>query len=167
MTRTRIVLSICTAATLILTGCGVARSGADSAAPAPVMDEVSAEFVALQEVGFTEEEAKDDAKKDGPRPRAIRKQLRKNTLHGEIVVETREGVRTVVVQRGTVTAVTETGLTLKSTDGFELTWTYGDPLRIVKNREKVERDALKTGAEIGVGGLREGTATTARLIILK
>ena len=82
-------------------------------------------------------------------------------------MQTRDGVRTVVVQRGEITAVTETGLTVESADGFQQTWTYGDPLRIVRDGEPIERTALKTGTEIGLGGLRDGSATTARLIRVK
>lgn len=161
MTRTRIGLMISVAAALAVTGCGAGAPAAD----------VAAEAVALEAVGFTATtaEAGEDAAKneDRPRPRVIGQHLRKNTLHGELTVQGRDGVRTVVVQRGEITAVTGSGLTVKSTDGFELSWTYGDPVRIVRDGEKIERTALKTGMEVGLGGLRDGSATAARLIRVK
>jgi hypothetical protein len=97
---------------------------------------------------------------------AIRKYLRKNTLHGDITVQGKDGVKTIVVQRGTVTAVTSTGVSVKSTDGFALTWTFGDKLRLVQDRKAVPTSALKTGQEIGVAGTRDGDVTKARLIAI-
>ena len=97
----------------------------------------------------------------------LRKHLRKNTLHGEITVQGKDGVRTIVVQRGTVTAVDAKTVTVKSTDGFTQTWTFGDKLRVVQDRKTVEVSALKTGAEIGVAGAKDGDASVARLVAIK
>jgi hypothetical protein len=83
------------------------------------------------------------------------------------VVRDREGEdRTVVVQRGEVTAADDKGFTVKSADGYQLTWTFGEKARVVENREKAERGAVRTGVKVGVGGVRDGSATTARLIIV-
>jgi len=135
----------------------------------------------LAEVGFEEQlapepSASPTAGPDGKRrpgdPKAgwrkrhaARVLLRGNTLHGEAVVQTKEGTKTVVVQRGTVTAITDTSVTLKSTDGFTLTWTYGDKLHVVEHRTSVKADAIKVGDEIGVAGARDGDRTLARLIV--
>ncbi|MBI4939417.1 MAG: hypothetical protein HY830_01570 [Actinobacteria bacterium] len=44
-------------------------------------------------------------------------------LHGEVVVETAGGgTQTLLVQRGTVTAKTADGVTVRSSDGFTTTW---------------------------------------------
>jgi hypothetical protein len=44
-------------------------------------------------------------------------------LHGEVVVEkTGGGTETLLVQRGTVTAKTAAGVTVRSSDGFTTTW---------------------------------------------
>ncbi|GAA2638172.1 hypothetical protein [Paractinoplanes durhamensis] len=160
MRRTLVALGISGA--LLLAGCGV---GAGAAASSDVADEA----VALQQVGF--ETGLDDTASagtgDAPR-KALRQQLRRNTLHGEVVIATKKnGNKTVVVQRGTVTAVTATGVSVKSSDGFALTWTFGDKLRIVQNRKKVEASALTTGAEIGLAGTKDGDVTSARLIAIK
>jgi hypothetical protein len=63
------------------------------------------------------------------------------------------------VQRGTVTATDDKTLSVKSTDGFTLTWTKGDKLRL--------RGTLKTGAQVGVAGAKDGSATVARLVVVK
>jgi hypothetical protein len=151
------------AVALAVTGCG-----AQAAAPAADVADAAVEMVALQEVGFAAADAGDTATEaPGVRPRAVRGLLRKNTLHGEVVVRTREGEeRTVVVQRGEVTAADDKGFTVKSSDGYEVTWTFGDKLRVAQNRKKIDRSAVKAGVQVGVGGVRDGSAVTARLIIV-
>jgi hypothetical protein len=103
---------------------------------------------------------------DAPR-KQLRKYLRKNTLHGEVAIETKKnGVQTVVVQRGAVTAVSGGSVSVKSSDGFALTWTLADTTRIVQDRKAAERSALKTGTQIGIAGVKDGSATTARLVAI-
>ena len=168
MNRSGKALVLAATLTLALSGCGGAAT-AETAEPA--VADVAAEAVALQAVGFTTDEDNDPAPrtktKDGVRPKAVRKLLRRNALHGEVTVQTKAGVQTVVVQRGTVDSVSDQGVTVVSSDGFKLTWSYGDPLRIVQQRKAVGRDALKDGAQVGIGGLKDGSATTARLIVVK
>src|SRR4029450_447591 len=61
-------------------------------------------------------------KREGWRKRhAGRVLLRRNPLHGEAVVQTKEGTKTVLVQRGEITAVDGDSVTVKSADGFTLT----------------------------------------------
>ncbi len=152
--------------TLALAGCGAAATESPSS-----LGDVASEAVALQAVGFTTDLDTDPSPavkdKGGVRPRVVRQLLRKNALHGEVTVQVKDETKTVVVQRGTITAVDGKGLTVKSTDGFELTWSYGDPLRIVQQRKATDRAALKTGAEVGLGGVKSGDATAARLIVIK
>ncbi len=166
MTRTRMALT-CT--TLGLAGLlGLSACGAAPSATAGVADEA----VALQAVGLLSAEpspsatAAPSAAPGEQRRPGVRKFLRKNTLHGETTVQGRNGVRTIVVQRGTVTAAAATSVTVKSTDGFTLTWTLGDKLRVVQNRAKADRSAVKVGAEVGVAGAKTGDTTTARLVVL-
>jgi hypothetical protein len=82
-------------------------------------------------------------------------------------VQGKDGVRTIVVQRGAVTAVTSTSVTVKSTDGYALTWTFGDRLRVVQDKRTVAASTLKAGEQIGVAGAKDGSATDARLIAIK
>lgn len=166
MTRTRMALTLSTLGLAGLLGLSACGAGA-----APAVD-LSAEATALQEVGFATglqaapTPSASAAPKKGQRI-AARKFLRKNTLHGEMTVQGKDGVRTVVVQRGTVTAVTAGGLSVKSTDGFALTWTYGAKLRVVQDKKTVQTSALKVGAAVGVAGATSGDATSARLIVVK
>ena len=99
--------------------------------------------------------------------KGIRRYLRKNTLHGEFVVRTKDGTKTVDVQRGTVTAIDARTVTVKSTDGFTLTWTFGSPINVLEHRTTVQPSAVKVGTEIGVAGTKDGSTTTARLIVIR
>jgi hypothetical protein len=107
-----------------------------------------------------------DKDKDRKHP-GMRKFLRKNTLHGELTVQGKKGVRTVVVQRGAVTAVDASTVSVKSSDGFTQTWTLGDKLRVVQDKKTVEATAIKQGAEIGIAGAKDGDKSVARLVAIK
>lgn len=175
MTRTRIALTLTTlglTGLLGLTGCGLTPHTVASRADA--VADVSDEAYALRTVGLDTEGAADPSPSasTGAAPRvehrrAIRKYLRKNTLHGEVTVKAKDGVKTIVVQRGTVTAVTSTGVSVKSSDGYALTWAFGDKLRIVQDKKAVQASALKTGQSIGLAGTKSGSTDTARLIVIQ
>ncbi|MFF5177207.1 hypothetical protein ACFY2Q_04160 [Micromonospora sp. NPDC000316] len=99
--------------------------------------------------------------------RQARVLLRKNTMHGEVAVQTKDGgTRTVAVQRGEVTAIDGDSMTVKSTDGFTMTWTFGDDLRIVERRATVQPSEVKVGAKLGVAGAKDGDKGVARLILI-
>jgi hypothetical protein len=168
MTRIRtLVLAIGVVSLLGLTACGAAR-------PAAAAPDDGVEAAALAAMGFDVAQAPDPAGSASPHPNRKgdrqplrRALLRKNTLHAEAVVKTKDGVKTVVVQRGTVTAIDDRTVSVKSTDGYALTWTFGNPLRVVERRSTVQPNAIKAGAEIGVAGTKEGNTTSARLIVIK
>jgi hypothetical protein len=107
------------------------------------------------------------SKAPGSGPRGVRRYLRKNTLHGEFVVRTKDGTKTVDVQRGTVTAIDDKTVTVKSTDGFTLTWTFGNPINVLEHRTTVQPSAVKVGTEIGVAGTKDGSTTTAHLMVIR
>jgi hypothetical protein len=93
--------------------------------------------------------------------------LRKNTLHGEVVVQTKDGgTKTVAVQRGQVTAIDATSMTVKSTDGFTVTWTFDEKLRVVERRTTVRSSDIKVGTTVGVAGAKDGDRSVARLIVV-
>ncbi|HEY0534108.1 MAG TPA: hypothetical protein VGD29_21190 [Actinoplanes sp.] len=178
MTRTRTALILPTlglAGVLGLAGCGAA---------APTPSDLADEATALAQVGFdtglqdtptpsasgpasASADAKSQMGQRELRRKAIRKYLRKNTLHGEVAVQTKDGTKTIVVQRGSVTAVSGGSLTVKSTDGYTLTWTLGGKATIVQDKKKVGTSALRTGEQIGVAGTKDGSADDARLIAIK
>jgi hypothetical protein len=174
VTRTRFGLAVVVPALLALiglaalTGCG---------APAVASDNLSAEGQALSAMGFSSADlaaaelsaapsASPTAGGTEGKRRGLRAKLRKNVLHGETVVQTKDGPRTVAVQRGQVTAVSATSITVKSTDGFSQTWTVGEKFVVVHDKEKVSAGDIKQGAEIGIAGAKDGENPTARLAVL-
>jgi hypothetical protein len=92
--------------------------------------------------------------------------LGQHVEHGEVVVQTKKGDKTVDVQRGTVTAITGSSVTVKSADGFTQTWAFGSPLRVVEHRATVQPSEVKTGIQIGVAGVKNGSTVTANLIVI-
>ncbi|ASW57218.1 hypothetical protein [Plantactinospora sp. KBS50] len=176
-----------------LTGCGVAGRASDTAeqTAVEVAAAMGADGQALAAMGFdTAQIAAADPSADpsategaegaepsagpgrGQRAEAWRKRhqarvlLRRNTLHGEVVVQTQDGTKTVAVQRGTVTAITDTSMTVKSTDGFTETWTFGPQLKVVERRTTIQPSDVKVGTELGVAGTRDGDNGVARLVVI-
>ncbi|MEH1017596.1 hypothetical protein V6U90_31535 [Micromonospora sp. CPCC 206060] len=179
------------AVTLGVSGCGVAGGPATGAATETAVEVVAAmgaEGQALTALGFDATDLDVDPvaapapsastgpergprgeRGDGWRKRHQARVLlrKKNTLHGEVVVQTKEGTKTVAVQRGEVTAIDGKSVTVKSSDGFTMTWTFGENLRVVERRTTVQPSAVAVGATIGIAGTKDGTNAVARLIIKK
>jgi len=86
--------------------------------------------------------------------------------HGEATVQTDNGTKVVVVQRGSVTAITDTSVTVKSADGFTLAWTFGNPFTVIKDRAKIQPNSVPVGAQVGIAGSKDGSATDARLMVV-
>jgi hypothetical protein len=166
-------------ALLGLTGCG--RFGSGTETTDTEMTDVAREGQALQAIGYSTEDvalASDPTAAatatGGPSDRADRRELRhkrlrivfRNTLHGEAVVQTDEGTKTVVVQRGTVTAVSGTSITVKSTDGFTLNWNVGASTTVIVKRVKAQIGDVAVGTDVGIAGSKDGDATNARLVVV-
>ncbi|SNT45955.1 hypothetical protein SAMN05421812_106314 [Asanoa hainanensis] len=171
-----------------LTGCGVVGGGsAGDDAGVEVSAGMGAEGQALVAMGFDPDEitpaeladlklvapsaSPSAAPKEKDRDRGKRLKarvlLRKNTLHGEAVVKTKDGsTQTVLVQRGQVTAVDADSITVKSTDGFTITWSFADDLRVVERRNSIQADQLAAGDQVGVAGTKDGDGGAARLIVI-
>jgi hypothetical protein len=186
MTRTRMALilpALGLAGVLGLAGCGAGAGSPSGLAGAGT--DLADEATALAQVGFDtglqgtpdpSASASAGSSAAGAKPatgqkqvrrKAVRRYLRKNTLHGEVAVQTKNGTQTIVVQRGSVTAVSGGGVTVKSTDGYTLTWTMAAKVTVVQDKKKVETSALKTGEQIGVAGTKDGSVDDARLIAIK
>ena len=112
-------------------------------------------------------DGKGERAKEGQRRHRARVLLRRNTLHGEAVVKTRDGgTKTVAVQRGEVTAIDDRSMTVKSTDGFTVTWTFGEKLRVVERRTTIRSTDIKIGTTVGVAGAKDGDRSVARLVVV-
>ena len=170
----KLALSIVVFAAALLTACG------PSAAPALV---ATAESEALAAIGVEPEDLaaaqpsaqpsekasdkardKGKARWEGRRPQKVL--LGRNVLHGEAVVQTKEGNVTVVVQRGEVTAINSTSVTVRSSDGFTMTWGFHPELRVIERRTTIQPTEIKAGVQIALAGPKSGDAAQARLIVI-
>ncbi|PZG23189.1 hypothetical protein C1I95_03770 [Micromonospora craterilacus] len=169
-------------------GCGAAQPVRDAASETAVevVAAMGAEGQALAALGFDPAELDPEATTPAPsessagerktreerveerrKRRAARVLLREHTLHGEAVVQTKDGgTKTVAVQRGEVTAVDGDSMTVRSADGFTLTWSFGDDLRVVERRRTVRSTDIKVGTSVGVAGAKTGGNAEARLIVV-
>ncbi|MBQ1048538.1 hypothetical protein KBX50_08705 [Micromonospora sp. C51] len=173
---------------LAAAGCGVGRAERDAMqeSAVEVVAAMGAEGQALAALGLDPAELDPDATVAAPveptpsaankrkerveewrKRRAARVLLRKNTLHGDVVVQTKDGgTKTVSVQRGEVTDLADGKITVKSTDGFTRTWTFTDDLRVIERRKSIAATDIKVGTKLGVAGTVNGEQAQARLIVV-
>jgi hypothetical protein len=84
-------------------------------------------------------------------------------LHAEVVVQTKDGAKTFLVQRGTVTSVGSGSVGVKSADGFTKTWKVDKATVFGKNPAKDSLAELKSGDLIGIVG-EAGSSPTAKVL---
>ena len=171
--RLKIVVAAVALGTAGLLAVGAyAESAAHQATLSPEASALNAMGFSTTELAATSTPASPGAsaatgKAKGHPLRRLRVFMRKNTLHGQIVVQTKKnGPVTVDVQRGTVTAVTGNQVTVKSTDGVTWTWTEGSKIAVVQNRKHADWSAVKVGENVGVAGATVNGTLTARLVII-
>jgi len=167
----KIRVALATAALGAVTLLGLAACGGTD-----VTDSMTPEAAALTAVGFSQPDLAPDgdpspsasasAKPDRVRRPKLRRELAQHVEHGEVVVQTKDGDKTVDVQRGTVTAITSSSVTVKSVDGFTQTWAFGTKLRIVAHQKTAQVSDVKNGIQVGVAGVKNGSTVTANLIVI-
>jgi len=84
--------------------------------------------------------------------------------HGEFTVHTKTGDKVVDVQRGVVTAVNATSVTVKSTDGFSTTYTIDPTTKIHKDRKTAAVSQIATNDQVRVMATKTGNTATAQRI---
>jgi hypothetical protein len=81
-------------------------------------------------------------------------------LHGSFVVpDGSGGYRTVVMQRGAATSVSDTSITVRSEDGFEQTYAITAGTAVGADRQGVS--GIAKGADVAVMGEKKGSGVTA------
>lgn len=85
--------------------------------------------------------------------------------HAEAVVRTKDGTKSVLIQRGSITALDGERMTVSSADGWKGTWTLNEDTRFRSAKDKGTRADLAVGdtvAVLGQGSDQSGTATLVR-----
>jgi len=156
-----------------LVGCGGGPVGPAGGAAVEVAAAMGAEGQALAAMGLDPSPAAspsavpdDKVAPDRKERRKARVLLRKNVLHGEVVVQTKEGTKTVAVQRGEVTEIGDSSVTVKSIDGYTATWSFAADLHVVRHSSTVKPEEIATGTRVGVAGAKDGEKFVARLIVV-
>jgi hypothetical protein len=91
--------------------------------------------------------------------------LARRALHGELTLQTPDGVKTVVVARGEVTALAGDSITVKSSDGVSTSFRINGDTRFGFLREPDPRAELKVGDSVWVAGTRSGDTVTATRVV--
>jgi hypothetical protein len=91
--------------------------------------------------------------------------LGRRVLHGQVTLQTREGVKTVVMARGEVTALDGDAITVRSSDGVETSFTIDGATRYGFRNEPAPRAELQVGDRAFVAGEKAGDGATARRIV--
>lgn len=78
--------------------------------------------------------------------------------HGQITVRTKAGYRTVLIQRGRITAESGSKVTVKSGDSYTYTYTTNTHTRVRVDKQKSSPDKLATGDHVSVISGANGTA---------
>ncbi|HEX4654395.1 MAG TPA: DUF5666 domain-containing protein [Mycobacteriales bacterium] len=85
-----------------------------------------------------------------------------HVLHSEATVEAPDGTTKVVVsQSGDITDISGSTVTVKSTDGYEATYTVDKNTRISLNGNDGAMSSLKNGDTVQVEGTKTGSAAHA------
>lgn len=85
-------------------------------------------------------------------------------VHGEATVRGKDGFHLADWQRGKITGISGTTLTVRSADGATWTWTTNGDTRVRKDGGKSTLSALTSGAQVFVLGERSGDTRTAKFV---
>jgi hypothetical protein len=91
--------------------------------------------------------------------------LARRALHGEVTVQTADGVKTLVLARGEVSALADDGVTVKSSDGVSTSFRIDGNTRFGFRREPDPRAELKVGDTVWAVGEKSGGQTTATNVV--
>ena len=95
----------------------------------------------------------------------FRHALGRRVLHGEVTVQTRVGVKTLVMDGGQVTALSKDAVTVKSSDGVETSFRIDGDTRFGFRNEPSPSAELKVGEDAFVTGEKSGGTATARRVV--
>ena len=91
--------------------------------------------------------------------------LGRRVLHGEVTLQTKDGVKTIVMARGSVTALSDDAIQVKSSDGVETSFAINDDTRFGFRDEPDPTAELKVGEDAFVAGEKSGATATAKRVV--
>lgn len=149
---------------------GLVGIGVASADPTPSPASPTASSTATPSAGATPRTPATKPGKAGKAGKAGQKagqpgkrDLARRALHGEVALGGKKP-KVVAFQRGTVTAVSSTSLTVKSADDFSATYVVDGSTKVREKKEKTDIGAVKTGDKVRVVAVEDGSTVTATRI---
>jgi hypothetical protein len=91
--------------------------------------------------------------------------LGRRVLHGEVTVQTQEGVKTLVMASGEVSALSKDAITVKSSDGVETSFKLDGDTRFGFRNQPAPSAELKVGEDAFVTGEKSGGGATAKRVV--
>jgi hypothetical protein len=95
----------------------------------------------------------------------LRHGLGRRVLHGEVTIQTRAGVKTIVMARGEVTALSGDAITVKSSDGVQTSFGIDADTRYGFRNQTGPSAELKVGEDAFVAGEKSGDRAVAKRIV--
>jgi hypothetical protein len=99
--------------------------------------------------------------------RLLRRVLFIGGLHGQFTFRTKNGIRTLAFERGTVESVGSGAVTVRAADGTQWTWHLVPDTVVREGGNRASQSAVTDGAQVFVGGPVVSGADDARLIIVR
>jgi hypothetical protein len=87
--------------------------------------------------------------------------------HGEVTFQTKNGPKTIAVERGTIQSVTGSGITVLAKDGTTWTWDFVSNTVVREGGQTVATNKLANGETVLVGGPVAGGVHDARVIRIR
>ena len=91
--------------------------------------------------------------------------LGRRVLHGEVTVQTSEGVKTLIMAYGQVTALSADAITIRSSDGVETSFGIGGDTRFGFRNQPAPSAELKVGEDALVAGEKAGDRAVAKRVV--
>lgn len=87
--------------------------------------------------------------------------------HGEFTFRTKDGAKTLAFERGTVTSVAGSDVTVRAADGTTWTWVLTSTSVVREDGSRTSSSALSAGRQVFAGGPVAGSTRDARLMVIR
>jgi hypothetical protein len=89
----------------------------------------------------------------------------KRLEHADAVIRTKSGPKDVLIQRGQITALDGSSMTVRSADGWSGSWTLTSATHYRADGSKASMSALKVGDRVFVAGPGQGHSGSAQVVL--
>jgi hypothetical protein len=161
------------AAAVVLSAGGVVAgmnlAGSQAPASPPPNSQAGILSSALKDAASSNASSSTSPTATAPRTRALRLPAvlrRLRGVHGEFTVHTRTGFREIAFERGVITTISSSQVTVRAIDGTTWAWTFTSSTVVRKDGTKSAPSSLAAGDRLFVGGPQTGSVRDARLIVV-